>query len=177
MNTQTHARTHTHTHTHTRTHTQVQYFVQDPSWRALDSSVHPGNLCRLLSPVGCALLSSREAAQRRYLSEGASVGVAAGMSRLPLNDSLAAPVPPSLFSDMARERKAAAWLHPDTLGDVAVRDLADGTFAVDYTVFQPGLLQLVIHGVGRDVTPAGGPALDSGGEFLAFDEVVLEYRV
>ena len=44
-------------------------------------------------------------------------------------------------------------------------------------MFQPGLLQLVIHGVGRDVTPAGGPALDSGGAFLSFDEVVLEYRV
>ena len=37
-----------------------QYFVQDPSWIALEASISPGNLCRLLSNVGCNLRRVRE---------------------------------------------------------------------------------------------------------------------
>jgi len=131
---------------------KVIYFIQDPSWQALEDKVSPAALCQLLSAFGCALRRIREASQRKYLAEGVSVGIAAGITSLAITDALGAPVPPSLFSAMAASPRVGTWSAPDDIGSVRVIDNTDGTFAVEYYFYQPGLYRIAIHGIGSDST-------------------------
>jgi len=48
-------------------------------------------------------------------------------------------------------------MYPHDIGQVSVKDMTDGQFAVDYSFYQAGEYRIAIHGIGSDGSSSSQP--------------------